>query len=101
LLGSRYLAIMTIKGWIMRAFFAVIAIAFVLGSCAAYEQQQREQSMAQAAAQAASDDAQCQSYGAAPASPVYVQCRMNLDNQRAQAAENNRSLAVQYLLSHR
>ena len=33
---------------------------------------------------AANDDAQCQSYGAAPGSPSYVQCRMNIDNQRAQ-----------------
>jgi hypothetical protein len=79
----------------------IIAIAFALCSCAAYEQQQRDQAMAQAASQAAFDDAQCKGYGAAEGTPVYVQCRMNLDNQRAQAAENNRSLAIQYLLSHR
>jgi hypothetical protein len=33
---------------------------------------------------AANDDAQCQSYGAAPGSQAYIQCRMNIDNQRAQ-----------------
>jgi hypothetical protein len=33
---------------------------------------------------AASDDAQCRSYGAAPGSPAYIQCRMNIDNQRGQ-----------------
>jgi hypothetical protein len=32
---------------------------------------------AQAAATAASDDAQCRSYGAEPGSPSYIQCRMN------------------------
>jgi hypothetical protein len=59
------------------------ALALAVAGCAAYEQQQREQAQAQAAAQAANDDAQCQSYGAAAGSPTYVQCRMNLDNQRA------------------
>jgi hypothetical protein len=32
---------------------------------------------------AASDDSQCRSYGVEPGSQAYVQCRMNLDNQRA------------------
>jgi hypothetical protein len=70
------------KGSAVR-FIAVFALALTLAGCAAYEQQQQEQAQAQAAAQNASDDAQCQSYGAAPGSPSYVSCRMNLDNQRA------------------
>jgi hypothetical protein len=42
---------------------------------------------AQLAANAqAEDDAKCRSYGVAPGSPAYVQCRMNLDNQRAALA---------------
>jgi hypothetical protein len=48
----------------------------------AYNQAQGRQQQAQA--QAVSDDAQCQSYGAAPGSQSYIQCRMNLDNQRGQ-----------------
>jgi hypothetical protein len=59
------------------------ALAMTLAACADYELRQQEQAQAQAAAQSASDDAQCQSYGAPPGSPLYVQCRMNLDNQRA------------------
>lgn len=35
-------------------------------------------------AEAAGDDATCRSYGTAPGSPNYVQCRMNLENNRAQ-----------------
>jgi hypothetical protein len=70
-----------------------------VAGCAAYQQKQLEQAQAQAAAQAANDDAQCQSYGATPGSPVYVQCRMNLD--QAQVAANDRAVAIQYLLSHR
>lgn len=66
----------------MRIITACV-LALAVAGCAAYEQQQREQAQAQAQAQAASDDAQCQSYGAAPGSPSYVQCRMNIDNQRA------------------
>jgi hypothetical protein len=47
-----------------------------------YSQAQARQQ--QAVAMSASDDAQCRSYGAAPGSPSYIQCRTNLDNQRAQ-----------------
>ena len=32
---------------------------------------------------ATNDDATCRSYGVAPGSPGYVQCRMNLENNRA------------------
>ena len=58
----------------------------MLGSCAQWqaEQELRQSQQAQAAATAANDDAQCQSYGAAPGSQSYIQCRMNLDNRRAQ-----------------
>ena len=38
---------------------------------------------------------------AAPGTPAYIQCRMNLDNQRAQVAASDRSIALQYLLNHR
>lgn len=31
----------------------------------------------------AADDRQCQSYGTKPGDPAYVQCRMNLDTNRA------------------
>ncbi len=34
-------------------------------------------------AQIAADDRQCQSYGVAPGSTAYVQCRGNLDTNRA------------------
>jgi hypothetical protein len=34
----------------------------------------------------ASDDAECRSYGVDPGSPGYVQCRMNLENQRTALA---------------
>ena len=67
-------------------------LVLALSGCAAYQQRQLEQAQAQAAAQAANDDAQCRSYGAEPGSSVYVQCRMNLDNQRAQVAANDRAI---------
>jgi hypothetical protein len=40
----------------MRPFFAVIAIGFALGGCAAYEQQQRDQAIARAAARGQKSD---------------------------------------------
>jgi hypothetical protein len=59
-----------------------------LGPCApgtaGYRQEDEGELQAQAAAVAANDDAQCRSYGATPGSPAYIQCRMNIDNQRAQ-----------------
>jgi hypothetical protein len=41
-----------------------------------------ENSRAAAQAQTANDDAYCRSLGVSPGSDGYVQCRMNLDNQR-------------------
>ena len=45
-----------------------LAIGLMLGSCAQWqaEQELRQSQQAQAAATAANEDAQCQSYGAAP-----------------------------------
>lgn len=58
------------------------------------------QAQAWAQAIAASEDAQCRSYGAEPGS--YVQCRMNFSNQRAAAQDaNDRAIAMQYLLNRR
>jgi hypothetical protein len=44
-----------------------------------------------AAQRAAEDDAKCQSYGAKPGDPAYVQCRAQLDAARtvASATENS------------
>jgi len=51
-------------------------------------------------ARAANDDAQCQSYGAAPGSQAYIQCRMNLDNQRAAMRSAVAGALVGNMLSH-
>lgn len=79
----------------------LILLELLLPSCGQLEAQRQAQAVAAAQTQAVSDDAQCRAYGAAEGTPVYVQCRMNLDNQRAAAAENNRMLATQYLLLRR
>ena len=63
---------------------AACALALMLAGCAQYNQYQQEQAQAEAANVAANDDGQCRSYGAAPGSQAYIQCRMNIDNQRAQ-----------------
>src|SRR5262245_35093089 len=60
--------------------------------------QQAQDAQAQAAAIAANDDAKCRSYGAEPGSPSYVQCRMNLDNQRAALAIQTNGIATQALI---
>jgi hypothetical protein len=62
----------------------------LLASCAQWqadrEARERAEAQARADAMATHDDALCKSYGAAPGSQAYVQCRSNLDNQRAQMA---------------
>jgi hypothetical protein len=49
-----------------------------------------EELAAQRAQIAAADDSECRSYGAEQGTPVYVQCRMLKDQQRAQAERENR-----------
>ena len=66
---------------VLLRFAAVVIVSAVLSGCAEY-QARRQQEQAQALA--AQDDAQCSSYGADHGSQAYIQCRMNLDNQRAQ-----------------
>jgi hypothetical protein len=55
-------------------FFTVAAFAALLSGCAATR-----------AELAAADDEKCQSYGAQPATPAYVQCRTQLDVTRTTA----------------
>ena len=64
----------------MRAF--LIAMAIALGGCVNHPDPAELQALAKA--RDAADDAKCQSYGAKPGEPAYVQCRVALDNQRAQ-----------------
>ena len=53
----------------------MLATSISLAGCAEYQAEQ-------AALAANYDDAQCASYGAKPGTDAYIQCRMNLDNQR-------------------
>lgn len=71
-----------------------------LGQCLT-EQCEQQQAQYRASAIAANDDAICRNYGASPGTPVYVQCRMNLDNQRAAADTTQRAVITQYLLNRR
>jgi len=65
------------RGWI------VLALCLLQAGCAEYY-------AGQAAQASMADDARCLSYGAKPGSDAYVQCRMNLDNQR----DANRRAAI-------
>lgn len=76
-----------------------ILATLLLASCGQLEAQRQAQQAEAMQAQAAADDAQCRAYGAAPGTPIYIQCRMNLDNQRAAAAETNRALVIEHLLA--
>jgi hypothetical protein len=62
-----------------RTLIALCALTVGLSGCAEYKARL-------AAQQAAEDDAKCQSYGAKPGEPAYVQCRAQLDAARTQAA---------------
>jgi hypothetical protein len=82
----------------MRLIAACI-LALMLPACVSAEQQ-RAQAEAQAAAINANDDAKCQSFGAAPGSQAYIQCRMNLDNQRAAMRQMVAGALVNNMLQH-
>ena len=81
----------------MLRMLVILALGIPLASCAQDLAQRQDQADAQIQAQAAADDAQCQPYGALHWSLAYVQCRMKLDNQRAQIAASDRTIAPQYL----
>lgn len=53
----------------------ILAVGATLGGCKTDQQ---------IAADAASDDASCRSYGAEPGTPIYVQCRLQKDQLREQ-----------------
>jgi hypothetical protein len=62
--------------------FAVILVGLLPG-CAQYEAQKEREALDATVAKAANDDEFCQSYGAQPGTPSYVDCRLNLSSQRA------------------
>src|SRR5262249_10292122 len=75
----------------MRGLYA-LGLAAMLVGCA-NEAEQRGQA-------AANDDARCQSYGVSPGSPGYVQCRMNMDNLRAQNEQQNKAIIAQCVMTN-
>lgn len=76
---------------------AALACNSLVG-CAEYEARQQAERQQQAFAIAASDDAQCRAYGAQPGTPTYVQCRMNISNQRANVDANDRAIILQHMM---
>jgi hypothetical protein len=70
----------------MRRILLVSAIAMLLSGCVTAEERNAQI--------AASDDGQCQSYGAAPGSQEYYQCRMTLNQQRQ---ANNLAVAQMWI----
>lgn len=80
--------------------FAVFIGFIALSGCAEYQQRQAEQRQYQEWAAQDNADQKCRSYGVAPGSTGYVQCRMNLDNQAAADDQQRRALAASILLKH-
>ncbi len=60
----------------------VMFVAVALSGCVTA--QERQQQLAQQLAEM--EDAKCKSYGAAPGTPAYIQCRTQLDASLIQAA---------------
>jgi hypothetical protein len=72
--------IMSGKRGLAVRIIAACALTLTLASCAG----QQADPQAQAQDQAAGDDARCLAQGTVPGSQDYIQCRANLENQRAQ-----------------
>jgi hypothetical protein len=77
---------------------AALIGAFSLAGCMTAAEQQTE-----ARAVAMRDDSTCRGYGAKPGSQVYVQCRMNISNQRGaaerQEAANDTAIGTALILN--
>jgi len=75
------------------AMLAAGCLAF--SGCVQYQDLQKADAAAKAEAQAQAqgrnDDAQCRSAGFVSETPGYVQCRMDLENQRAQPPSGKRT----------
>jgi hypothetical protein len=71
-----------------RTIVVLCALTVGLGGCADYYARLR-------AERAAEDDGKCQSYGAKPGDPGYVQCRAQLDAARTQASATSSAAAIQ------
>jgi hypothetical protein len=76
----------------MKAWIALITTFSLLTGCTNHEQK--------AAEQAASDDTQCQSYGAKPGTDPYIQCRVSLSQQHAQTDQARKQRAIQALQNY-
>jgi hypothetical protein len=88
------------KSLLYIASVGIAASLSILSGCAEWRARQEAAAAAQAQAIGANDDATCRSYGASPGSPAYVQCRMNISNQRAAGDMQTRALIGAYLLTH-
>lgn len=85
---------------IPRTAVAVVASVLALSGCMS-DQQKLAKAQEAKAQQASADDAQCRSYGAAPGSDLYVNCRMQLDSRRTQADEARRQMAIRMLMNNK
>jgi hypothetical protein len=68
----------------LKRIFLLSLAATTVSGCGEYLARQSYQYARQAEV---NDDAKCRSYGAEPGSQAYMQCRMNLDNNRAAIAQ--------------
>lgn len=73
-------------------------LALLLGGCAQMEEI-RQQGLAMQSGPPRDDDAQCQSFGAIPGTPAYINCRTQLASQSNMEDANKRNMVAGYLLS--
>lgn len=78
-------------------FTATLALALLRAGCAS---EQEWQAQAQAEAINANDDAKCNPSEPPPGSQAYIQCRMNLNNQRAAMRQTIAGQIVGNMLNH-
>jgi len=69
----------------MRTIWTVVLAGACLGACSWVEAARTPAPTPTPEQTSASDDAKCQSYGAAPGTQPYFQCRLAIDQQREQS----------------
>ena len=81
----------------MRAIFALAGCA-MLAACVP-PQQQESRAIARQNQVDSQDDSRCRSFGTTPGTDAYTQCRLTLDQRRANAAAQGQALGMQYLMN--
>jgi hypothetical protein len=84
----------------MMRYVLMFSVLLLNGGCAQMEEI-RQKGLAMQAGPPRDDDAQCQSFGAQPGTPAYINCRAQLASESNAEEASKRNMVAGYLLMRR